>query len=155
MSFVLQSSAFANGAAIPRRYTCDGADQSPPLEWSRLPNGVKSLALIVEDPDAPRGTFTHWVLFNLPPSPPELPAGVPRQAILDNGARQGRNDFRRAGYGGPCPPSGPPHHYHFSMYALDAPLDLTPGATAAEVRSAMAGHVISHAELIGTYKRSH
>src|SRR5579884_729281 len=95
VSFTLKSSAFANGATIPRQNTCDGADQSPPLQWSDLPSGTRSLALIVEDPDAPRGTFTHWVLYNLPPEPPELPPGVPHQAILENGARQGRNDFRR------------------------------------------------------------
>ncbi|HVC35672.1 MAG TPA: YbhB/YbcL family Raf kinase inhibitor-like protein [Chloroflexota bacterium] len=153
VSFTLRSTAFANGAAIPRQYTCDGADQSPPLEWSELPDGTTSLALIVEDPDAPHGTFMHWVLYNLPPAPPELAAGVPHQAIIANGARQGRNDFRRVGYGGPCPPRGPAHHYHFSMYALNASPDLTPGATASELRAAMVGHTLGEAELIGTYGR--
>lgn len=153
MSFTLQSSAFANGATIPRQYTCDGADQSPPLQWSDLPDGTHALALIVEDPDAPKGTFVHWVLYNLPPEPPELAAGASHQAILDNGARQGRNDFRRVGYGGPCPPRGPAHRYFFRMYALDATLDLTPGATASELRSAMERHVLGQAELMGTYGR--
>lgn len=154
MGFTLQSPAFANGAAIPRQYTCDGADQSPPLSWNQLPTGTASLALIVEDPDAPRGTFVHWVIFNLSPSPAVLPQGVPRQAIIESGARQGRNDFRRVGYGGPCPPSGPPHRYFLHMYALNAPLDLTPGASASEIRSAIEGHVLGEAELMGTYKRS-
>ena len=153
MSFTLQSSAFANGMAIPRQYTCDGADQSPPLQWSGLPDGTRSLALIVEDPDAPRGTFVHWVLYNVPPEPADIPAGVSRQSILDNGARQGRNDFRRVGYGGPCPPRGPAHRYFFRAYALNAMLDVTPGGTASELRSAMEGHVLGQAELIGTYGR--
>ena len=153
MAFTLQSSAFTNGSTIPRQYTCDGADQSPPLRWSDLPDGTRSLALIVEDPDAPRGTFTHWVLYNLPPEPPELTAGVPHQSIIPNGARQGRNDFRRVGYGGPCPPRGPAHRYFFRMYALDSPLDLTPGATASELRSAMESHILGEAQLMGTYGR--
>jgi len=153
MSFSLESPAFANGATISRQYTCDGADQSPPLQWSGLPDGTHSLALIVEDPDAPKGTFVHWVLYDLPPDPPELASGVPRQAILPNGARQGRNDFRRVGYGGPCPPRGPAHHYHFRLYALDITPDLTPGATASELRAATDGHILGQAELIGLYGR--
>lgn len=153
VTFTLESPAFAEGASIPRQYTCDGADQSPPLRWSGLPAGTRSLALIVEDPDAPRGTFIHWVLYNLPAELPELPAAVPRQAILENGARQGRNDFRRVGYGGPCPPHGSVHRYFFHLYALDAPLDLTPGATAAELRAAVAGHVLGEAVLMGRYGR--
>lgn len=153
MAFSLQSSAFQNGGTIPRQYTCDGADQSPPLSWSDQPAGTRSLALVVEDPDAPRGTFVHWVLYNLPPEPPELAAGVPHQAVLPNGARQGRNDFRRVGYGGPCPPRGPAHRYVFRLYALDAPLELTPGATASELRTALQGHGLGEAELIGRYGR--
>ncbi len=153
MSFSLSSSSFAPGAAIPRQYTCDGADQSPPLAWDQVPVGTRSLALVVEDPDAPGGTFVHWVLFDLPPDPPRLAAGVSHQTVLPNGARQGRNDFRRVGYGGPCPPRGPAHRYFFRLYALDAPLNLTPGATAVEVRSAMSGHVLGQAELVATYGR--
>lgn len=152
-SFTLQSPAFANGAQIPRQYTCDGADQSPPLQWSDVPVGTRSLALIVEDPDAPRGTFVHWVLYNLPPEPTALPAAVPHQSDLPSGARQGRNDFRRVGYGGPCPPRGPAHRYYFHLYALNAPVNLTAGATASELRSAMQGHVLGEAELLGTYGR--
>jgi Raf kinase inhibitor-like YbhB/YbcL family protein len=153
MAFALRSPAFQAGAAIPRQHSCDGADQSPGLAWSGAPAGTRSLALIVEDPDAPSGTFVHWVLFNLPPEPAEIPAGVSHQTVLDNGARQGRNDFRRVGYGGPCPPRGPAHRYFFRLYALDAPLDLTPGATASEVRSAARGHTLGEAELMGTYGR--
>jgi Raf kinase inhibitor-like YbhB/YbcL family protein len=153
MAFSLQSSAFAPGAAIPRQNTCDGADQSPPLVWSGTPAGAQSLALIVEDPDAPGGTFIHWVIFNLPPAPSELPAGVSKTTDLTSGARQGRNDFRRVGYGGPCPPRGPAHHYHFLLFALDQLLNVTPGASAAELRAAMQGHVLAQTELIGTYGR--
>lgn len=153
VSLILQSSAFAAGEPIPKQFTCDGADQSPPLAWSGAPTGTKSLALIVEDPDAPGGTFVHWVIFNLPPAPAALSAGAPKQATLPNGANQGRNGFRRIGYGGPCPPPGSPHHYHLRLYALDAALDLTPGASSAEVRAAMAGHVLGEADLTGTYGR--
>jgi Raf kinase inhibitor-like YbhB/YbcL family protein len=153
MTFSLRSSAFQSGGAIPRQHTCDGADQSPPLSWSDLPAGTKSLALIVEDPDAPGGNFVHWVLFNLPPAPSELPRAAPHQSILDNDARQGRNDFRRVGYGGPCPPRGPAHRYFFRLYALDAPLELTPGATASELRAAAQDHILGKTELMGTFGR--
>lgn len=153
MTFALQSSAFAPGAPIPRQNTCDAADQSPPLSWNGLPARVASLVLIVEDPDAPGGTFTHWVLYDLPPAPGELAAGAPHTSSLQNGARQGRNDFRRVGYGGPCPPRGSSHRYYFRMYALDRPLGLTAGAAASEVRSAMKGHILGEAELMGTYAR--
>ena len=153
MSFRLTSSAFAEGETIPKRYTCDGADQSPPLTWSDPPAGTQSLALIVEDPDAPSGTFVHWVIYRLSPSPAELTAGVPRQAELPNGARQGRNSFRRVGYGGPCPPAGAPHHYHFQLFALDLSPDVTSGASASELRSAMNGHIVGQTELVGLYGR--
>jgi Raf kinase inhibitor-like YbhB/YbcL family protein len=153
VTLAVQSPAFAAGTTIPRQYTCDGADQSPPLTWSGAPAHAASLALIVQDPDAPGGTFTHWVVFNLPPSPAELAAGAPKTTVLPNGARQGRNDFRRVGYGGPCPPRGSPHHYHFQLYALDTPLNLTPGASASEVRTAMRGHVLASGELVGLYGR--
>jgi Raf kinase inhibitor-like YbhB/YbcL family protein len=138
---------------IPRRYTCDGADQSPPLSWSDIPVGTKSVALIVEDPDALSGTFTHWVLFNIPPEPTELNAGVAKQAILPNGATHGRNDFRRSGYGGPCPPRGPAHRYIFRLSALDVFLKVTPGGAPSEIRAAVNGHLLGEAELIGTYGR--
>ena len=153
MTFSLHSLAFEMGGAIPRKYTCDGADQSPPLAWSDLPNGTNSLYLVVEDPDAPHGVFTHWVLFNLPPEPAELPAAVAKQTVLTNGACHGRNDFRRGGYGGPCPPHGSTHRYLFRLFALDAPLNLTPGGPPSEVRQAAVGHVLGEAELVGTYGR--
>jgi Raf kinase inhibitor-like YbhB/YbcL family protein len=151
MPFAVRSSAFQAGGAIPRQFTCDGADQSPPLVWSDLPDGTKSLALIVEDPDAPGSTFVHWVLFNVPPGPGELAQAVPHLSTLDNGARQGRNDFRRVGYGGPCPPRGSTHHYYFRLFALALPLDLTPGATAYELRAAIQGHTLATAEFMGTF----
>lgn len=153
MSFQLTSSAFAAGESIPKRYTCDGADQSPPLTWSDPPAGTQSLALIVEDPDAPGGTFIHWVIYRLSPRTTELSAGVPKQAELSDGARQGRNSFRRVGYGGPCPPAGSPHHYHFRIFALDTTLDVTSGASASELRSAMNDHILVQTELVGLYGR--
>lgn len=153
VTFSLESSAFSPGETIPRQYTCDGADQSPPLRWQDVPASTATLALIVEDPDAPGGTFTHWVLFNLPPTPSELAPGQPHTTVLASGARQGRNDFRRVGYGGPCPPRGSSHQYHFQLYALDSALGLTPGAAASEVRSAMRGRLLGTAELIGIYAR--
>jgi len=153
MTFQLTSSAFEPSAAIPRQYTCDGADQSPPLAWTTPPEPTRSLALIVEDPDAPGSTFVHWVIFNLPPGVSAFAAGVVKQTVLPDGTRQGRNDFRRVGYGGPCPPRGEEHRYFFRLYALDTLLDVTPGASASELRSAMKGHVVSQSELMGTYGR--
>ena len=120
----LTSTAFTNGAPIPARYTCEGKDLSPPLRWSGVPAGAKSLALIADDPDAPVGTWVHWVLYDLPPSLAELSEDVPKTQTIAGGARQGLNDFRRPGYGGPCPPPGKPHRYFFKLYALDKPLEL-------------------------------
>lgn len=153
MTFALQSSAFAPGAPIPRQNTCDAADQSPPLSWNGLPARVASLVLIVEDPDAPGGTFTHWVLYDLPPAPGELAAGAPHTSSLQNGARQGRNDFRRVGYGGPCPPRGTTHHYHFIVMALDTRLGLPAGVKRSELESRVKGHVVGRGELVATYRR--
>jgi len=153
MSLHLSSTAFSADETIPKRNTCDGADQSPPLAWSGAPSGTQSYALIVEDPDAPGGTFVHWVIYRIPATSAELAAGVPHQAELASGARQGRNSFRRVGYGGPCPPAGPPHHYHFRLYALNAPIDLTPGASVSELRAAMNGHVLDETDLVGLYGR--
>ncbi len=119
MSIELTSTAFQKGETIPKQYTGDGADQSPPLRWSEPPSGTKSIALICDDPDAPRGTWVHWVLFNLPPQTRELEEGVPTTATLGNGAKQGKNDFGNIGYGGPAPPKGKPHRYFFKLYALD------------------------------------
>ncbi|HEY9856216.1 MAG TPA: YbhB/YbcL family Raf kinase inhibitor-like protein [Stenomitos sp.] len=146
----LQSPAFSAGGAIPAAYTCDGPNVSPPLRWSGVPEGAKSLALLVEDPDAPGKTWSHWVLYNLPPTQTGLAEDVPTQEALPNDAQQGHNDFGKVGYGGPCPPSGT-HHYVFKLYALDAPLSIGGVATRADVLSAMQGHVLAEGELTGTY----
>src|SRR5947208_7169033 len=129
MPIQLTSAAFAEGEFIPAKYTCDGDDVSPPLKWSNLPTGAKGLALICDDPDAPVGTWVHWVLYGLPPTETELPDKVPTTETLATGAKQGINDFKRIGYGGPCPPAGRPHRYFFNFYALEAELTLTPGPT--------------------------
>jgi Raf kinase inhibitor-like YbhB/YbcL family protein len=153
MPIEITSTAFEQGMSIPSQYTGDGADQSPPLRWSELPSGTKSIALICDDPDAPRGTWVHWVLFNLPPGTRELEEGVPTTATLPSGAKQGKNDFGNIGYGGPAPPKGKPHRYFFNLYALAVVVDLPPGATKAELVDAMKGHVLAEGQLMGTYKR--
>jgi len=150
----LTSPAFRSGGPIPQDYTADGRNVSPPLSWGDLPPGTKSLALIVEDPDAPRGTFAHWVAYDLPAESRELGEGVPAQATLANGTVQGTNDFGKAGYGGPSPPPGKPHHYFFRLFALDRPIDLPPGATREQLLVKKEGHVLGHGELMGTYGRS-
>ncbi len=133
MSFSISSQSFPANANIPRKFTCQGADVSPELSWQNLPAGTKSIALIADDPDAPAGTWTHWILFNLPPDVSSLPEGTPKDDQLPNGALQGRNDFRKVGYNGPCPPVGKPHRYFFKMYALDTRLNLSAGASKKEV----------------------
>jgi Raf kinase inhibitor-like YbhB/YbcL family protein len=148
----LTSSAFANGNLIPARYTCDGENVSPALAWTGVPPAAKALALIVDDPDAPAGTWVHWVLLNLPAGAAGLPEAVPPGKPLDNGAVQGTTSFRQKGYGGPCPPGGT-HRYYFRLYALDGPLSLTGTATAKDVQNAMKGHVLAQAELMGRYAR--
>jgi Raf kinase inhibitor-like YbhB/YbcL family protein len=153
MALELKSSAFRPNAEIPRKHTCDGPDVSPPLAWSEPPAGTQSLALIMDDPDAPVGTWVHWVLYDLPADTRELAEGVPKEAELASGARQGRNDFGRLGYGGPCPPPGPAHRYFFKWYALDRKTGLKSGATKEELLRAMEGHILAQAELVGRYKR--
>jgi Raf kinase inhibitor-like YbhB/YbcL family protein len=155
MAFLLTSTAFKEGAAIPVKYTCDGADVSPPLAWSGAPAGTVGFALIADDPDAPAGTWVHWVLYDLPATASRLPENVAKAETLPDlgGALQGRTDFRRPGYGGPCPPPGPAHRYFFKLYALDAPLKLKAGATKGDVEAAMQGHVLGTAQLMGTYAR--
>ena len=153
MSFNLSSSAFSNGNPIPARYTCDGADLSPALAWSAAPDTTQSLALIVDDPDAPMGTWTHWLLWNIPSRATLLAEDAPKIELLDNGARQGINDFQRIGYGGPCPPPGKPHRYFFKLYALDARLDLKPGAAKAALEIAIMPHILAQAQIMGTYGR--
>jgi Raf kinase inhibitor-like YbhB/YbcL family protein len=152
MSLQVTSTAFKEGETIPKQYTGDGADKSPPLRWSDPPDGTKSFALICEDPDAPRGTFVHWVLFNVPAKTRELPEGVPARETLDDGSRQGKNGFGNIGYGGPAPPRGKPHRYYFKLSALDTTLDLPAGATAEQARSAMSGHVLAERQLMGRYQ---
>jgi hypothetical protein len=158
MSLQLTSPAFAEGKPIPRKYTCEGSDVSPPLRWSGAPANTKSFALIADDPDAPdprapKMVWVHWVIFNIPASASELPENVAKTPTLPDGARQGTNDFRRVGYGGPCPPPGEPHRYFFKLYALDTVLDLKPGATKPELLKAMEGHILAQAQLMGTYQR--
>jgi len=154
MAFILTSAAFRDGAPIPGKYTCDGGDVSPPLTWSGAPAGTRSVALIADDPDAPGGTWVHWVLYNLPAEVSELPENIAKVESLDlGGARQGRNDFRRPGYGGPCPPPGPAHRYFFKLYALDTRLELKAGAQKKDVEAALEGHALGSAQIMGTYAR--
>jgi Raf kinase inhibitor-like YbhB/YbcL family protein len=150
----MKATAFANGGEIPKRYTCGGADLSPALGWNGVSPAAHSLALIVDDPDAPGGTWTHWLIWNIPAHLTALPEGVPAEDILENGARQGRNDFHRIGYGGPCPPPGKAHRYFFKLHALDTALDLKAGASRKELDRAMKRHIVSQAEWMGTYRRS-
>ena len=152
MEIKITSSAFEDGGLIPPQYTCDGEDISPPLQWDAVPEGTKSVALICDDPDAPIGTFVHWVLFNLPADTKELAEGIPKGTTLPNGAQQGTSDFGRIGYGGPCPPSGT-HRYFFRIYALDTQIDLAPGARKPDLLNAMQGHILAQGQLMGKYKR--
>jgi hypothetical protein len=153
MPLQLTSAAFTEGSPIPVKYTCDGQDVSPPLKWSGAPEGARSFALIADDPDAPAGTWVHWVLYNLPASAAELPEGVPTSESIAGGGKQGRNDFGRFGYGGPCPPRGNPHRYFFKLYALDTELNLPAHAAKPDVERAMRGHILAEEQLMGTYKR--
>lgn len=153
MALELKSSAFKSQTTIPTKYTCDGSDVSPPLGWNDPPDGTKSFTLVCDDPDAPGGTWDHWILYNLPPDAKGLPEDVPRDKTLDNGARQGKNSWGKIGYGGPCPPRGPAHRYFFKLYALDTTLDLPPGASKGKVENAMKGHILADTELVGLYKR--
>lgn len=153
MSLVLETKAFPKGGEIPSKFTCSGENISPALSWSGAPGGTKAFALIVEDPDAPSGIFTHWVVYDLPAEAHQLPENVSQADELSGGGRQGRNDFRRTGYGGPCPPPGKPHRYFFRLYALNSALNLPAGASKREVESAMRGHVLAQAELMGKFAR--
>jgi Raf kinase inhibitor-like YbhB/YbcL family protein len=153
MAFELTSSAFAAGQSIPARYTCTGENLSPPLSWNEPPSGTRSLALILDDPDAPAGTWVHWVIYNLPAASRALYENVsPKQTELPDKSRQGNNSGKHTGYMGPCPPSGT-HRYFFKLYALDTALQLPPGATKEQLLGAMQGHVLAQAELMGTYAK--
>lgn len=153
MAMTLTSPAFQEGSEIPKKYTCDGAAVSPPLRWKDSPSETKSFALISDDPDAPVGTWVHWVLYDLPAEATELKEEVPTSDTLDNGARQGSNDFGKVGYGGPCPPRGPAHRYFFKLYALDSKMNLKPRATKQQLLNAMKGHILAEAQVMGRYKR--
>ena len=153
MSFQISSTAFSNGETIPKKFTCDGPDVSPQLRWKEAPAATRSFALIMDDPDAPTGIWVHWVLYNLPANTREMPEGMEKQEQLATGALQGRNDFRKVGYGGPCPPPGKPHRYYFKLYALDTKLNLKAGATKPDLERAMKGHILSKTELMGRYGR--
>jgi Raf kinase inhibitor-like YbhB/YbcL family protein len=152
MDIKVSSEAFEEGGMIPAKYTCDEDDISPPLAWDSIPEGTKTLALICDDPDAPMGTWVHWVLFNLPVDISELPENVPPERELESGAKQGTNDFGRIGYGGPCPPGGT-HRYYFKLCALDAVLDLEAGARKPQLLEAMEGHILAKGQLMGRYSR--
>src|SRR5260370_37641108 len=153
MALKITSPDFSAGEAIPKNFTCDAQDVSPQLKWNEPQAKTRSLALIMDDPDAPAGTWVPWVLYGVPADAKELPERVSRQEQLASGARQGRNDFGKIGYSGRCPPPGKPHRYFFKLYALEARLGLKAGATKADVERAMNGHILAQAELIGRYGR--
>ena len=156
MTFTLTSPSFVGGTPIPVRHTCDGENLSPPLAWSGAPAGTRTFVLIDADPDVRKvGGFVHWVLYNVPGSVLDLPEGLPKKPHPAQvaGVAQGTNDFGKLGFEGSCPPPGAPHHYHFTLFAVDAALPLEPGASRDDVRKAMTGHVLGQAELIGLYAR--
>jgi Raf kinase inhibitor-like YbhB/YbcL family protein len=147
------SPAFKDNEWIPVKYTADGDNMSPPLHWSGMPQGVREYAIIADDPDAPHGTFTHWVIYGIPGSYDYLDDGIMQVSELDNGAMQGKNSMRTIGYTGPAPPKGKPHHYIFTVYALDAKLDLPAGITRDELRKAIQGHIMCEGKITGLYGR--
>jgi len=153
MTFALRSPDFPDGANIPRAFTCDGEDRSPALEWSGAPPGTKAFALIADDPDAPAGTWVHWVIYNIPGAAHALKGGIEKKEQLADGSRQGRNDFRKTGYNGPCPPPGKAHRYFFKLYALSTELALAPGASKGAVEHAMEGHILARTEWTGRFQR--
>jgi Raf kinase inhibitor-like YbhB/YbcL family protein len=148
---IIKSSAFTDGAMIPSKYTCKGIDISPQLSWEDVPHEAKSLAIIMDDPDAPGGTFVHWVIFNIPPDFKALGESFPKQKILPNGIAQGTNDFGRIGYGGPCPPAL--HRYYFKVYALDTDLKLESGIEKRDLEKAMKGHILGEGQLMGKFQK--
>jgi Raf kinase inhibitor-like YbhB/YbcL family protein len=151
--FLLSSTDFMNGQAIPPRFTCDGANISPLLSWTAPPAGTQTYVLIMDDPDAPKHTWVHWLVYDIPADASGLPDNLPSKPELETGARQGANDFHEQGYGGPCPPKGSTHRYYFRLYAVDTRLGLLPGAMRADIERAMQGHVLAEVELMGQYAR--
>jgi Raf kinase inhibitor-like YbhB/YbcL family protein len=152
MTIKVTSTAFSDGQMIPKKYTCDGENVSPPLAWVGVPANAKSISLIADDPDAPGKTWVHWVVYDLPTSVTSLPESVAKAEQLPGGGKQGTNDFKKIGYGGPCPPSGT-HRYYFKLYALNAETSLKPGATKEQLQQAMEGNIIAQGQLLGRYKR--
>jgi Raf kinase inhibitor-like YbhB/YbcL family protein len=152
-NIMISTEAFREGDTIPPEYTCDGKDISPMLSWNGVPSNAKSIALIMDDPDAPGGTFVHWVFYNIPANVQNLSKGMPGNETLADGSLQGMTDFGRTGYGGPCPPPGKPHRYYFKIFALDTKLDLSSKAKKTDVERAMEGHVLARGELMGKYGR--
>jgi Raf kinase inhibitor-like YbhB/YbcL family protein len=152
MTLSITSTAFKNGERIPAKYTCDGDDISPEFEWSNTPEGALSFALIADDPDAPVGTWVHWVLYNVPGGTRSISEAIPADANPPDGSRHGKNSWGRLGYGGPCPPSGT-HRYFFRLYALDTVLELRAGGSEVDVQKVMKGHILAEAELMGLYSR--
>lgn len=153
MAFEIATEAFQPEGNIPTRHTCDGEDLSPVFRWQEAPPATKSFALICDDPDAPMGTWVHWVMYDIPASVYQLEEGISDSETLSNGAKQGITDFGRPGYGGPCPPPGKPHRYYFKLYALDTQLNLPPRQTKTSLLQAMEGHVLAKAEIMGRYQR--
>lgn len=153
ISFTLTSSVFNSGNIIPTQFTCSGANLSPPLSWTGAPQSTKSFAIICDDPDAPAGTWVHWVYFNIPDSVSSLDEGLKADETLEDNSIQGLNDFQKPGYGGPCPPPGSPHRYYFKLYALDTMLNLQTGAKKEDLITAMKGHILANTELMGTFSR--
>lgn len=152
MALTITSPAFKEGDSIPKRFSCQGANVSPLIGWEGAPQGTRSYALIADDPDAAGGTWVHWVIFNIPGAAAGLSEGVPVRKTLEDGSRQGTNDFRKIGYGGPCPPPGNVHRYFFKIYALDRLLELEAGATKAQLEQAMRGHILAEGRLMGKFR---
>ncbi|OIO37874.1 MAG: phosphatidylethanolamine-binding protein [Candidatus Omnitrophica bacterium CG1_02_49_10] len=153
MALEISSNSFQNNEYIPKRYTGEGEDTSPHLSWNDVPEGTKSFAMINDDPDAPMGTWIHWIMYDIPAAVDRLDEAISKDAILADGSKQGITSFGRVGYGGPMPPPGKPHRYFFKLYALDINLNLKEGATKKELLKAMEGHILAEAQLVGLYKR--
>ena len=152
MTFRLTTTAFQDGGVIPKKFTCDGPDLSPKLTWTDPPAETQGFALIMDDPDAPAGTWVHWLLYDLPSGTRGLPEGIAKDRRLPDGSHQGRNDFGKIGYNGPCPPRGAVHRYYFRLYALNRRTDLGPGASRSELERAMKDHILAQTELVGRFQ---